>query len=107
MKPDINWADPKVKLVLEFYENQMRMALEVPQRVESAVFPIYHTIKSPTKPEQIGSGVLVCIGKEYFIFSASHVFDSIGKNCLLIALTRGKPLFSIEKIIVLIYKQHP
>jgi hypothetical protein len=95
MKSDIDLADHKVKWAIRVHENLMKKALEVPQTVESAVFPIYHTIRSVTKPEQIGSGVLVCIKQEYFIFSASHIFDQIGERQMLIALVRKEKLFSL------------
>ncbi|WP_289029550.1 hypothetical protein [uncultured Paraglaciecola sp.] len=84
MKPDIDLENPRIKHILEEYNAQMCRALSVPQKVESAVLPILHTLKRATKPEQIGSGVIVSLENEYFIFSASHVFDVIGKFNLLV-----------------------
>lgn len=94
MKPNFNLDDPRHQLALAIHESQMIAALKVPQRVEDAVLPIYWTLKSPTKPEQIGSGVIVKIESEYFVFSASHIFDSIGTSQLLIGSGRGTKLSS-------------
>ncbi|MEM5548800.1 hypothetical protein [Pseudoalteromonas fuliginea] len=92
MKPNIDLEDPRVKHIIELHNSQMHKALAAEQRVENSVLPIYHTLKSDTKPEQIGSGVVVKISDEYFIFSASHVFDVIGKFSLLIGLGGGEKL---------------
>ncbi|MEC1718408.1 hypothetical protein [Schinkia azotoformans] len=83
MKPNINLEHPIVKESITYYQNKMIQALNVPQRVESAVIPIYHVPTLKRKPVQIGSGVLVKIKSEYFILSASHVFDEIGNQQLL------------------------
>lgn len=84
MKPRIDLENPIIKEGIMYFQNKMMEALNVPQRVESAVIPIYHIPNLKTKPVQIGSGVLVKIKNEYFILSASHVFDEIGKYQLLI-----------------------
>lgn len=96
MKPDIDLENPIVKLGIAYIQNQMGKALDVPQRVESAVFPIYHPPNSKRKPVQIGSGVIVKIKSEYFIFSASHVFDDIGSHQLLIGDGTGSPIQSLS-----------
>jgi hypothetical protein len=96
MKPDIDLEDPRVKHAIQIHRTQMERALVVPQRVESAVLPIYHTLKSPTRPEQIGTGVVVCLEKEYFVFSASHVFDVIGNHVLLIGIGGGERLIPLS-----------
>ena len=70
--------------LVKYYRMRIAKALDVSQRVESAVLPIYWTAKGPNRPDQIGSGVVVSIGGEYFIFSASHVFNHIGTYALLI-----------------------
>lgn len=90
MNIDLN--DPRVKMAIFIYRTQIKKAMEVPQRVEDAVLPIYWTLKSTKKPEQTGSGVIVRIKDEYFVFSASHVFDDIGQYSLLIGAGDGSPL---------------
>lgn len=82
MKPKINTKSPLFRIAFAEYMKKCEIALEVEQTVESAVIPIYH------KPEgkrvgQIGSGVLLRIKNEYFVLSASHVFDQIGDYALL------------------------
>lgn len=96
MKPKIDLSDPRVKLAIQIHRKQMGKALVVPQRVENAVLPIYWTLKSETKPEQVASGVVVRIEAEYFIFSASHVFDDIGSYALLIGAGDGSRLATLS-----------
>ncbi|MCE4045152.1 hypothetical protein LXM56_13515 [Lysinibacillus fusiformis] len=96
MKPDLDLENPIVKLSIAYIQNQMGKALDVPQRVESAVFPIYHPPNLNRKPVQIGSGVIVKIKSEYFIFSASHVFDDIGGQQVLIGDGTGSPIQTLS-----------
>jgi hypothetical protein len=96
MKPDFDLDDPRVKKAIEIHRTQMERALAVQQRVESAVLPIYWTLKSPNRPEQVGSGVAVHIKNEYFIFSASHVFDDIGAYALLVGTGGGEKLATLS-----------
>ncbi|MFD2644127.1 hypothetical protein [Pseudomonas japonica] len=91
MKVDIDLKDPKVQFAFALMGRQVEMALDLPQQVESAVLPIYHTLKG-NKPEQTGSGVAFQIGGEYFVMSASHVFDDIGTHALCMAVTKGELL---------------
>lgn len=74
----------------------MEKALSAPQKVENAVLPIYWTLRSPTKPEQVASGVVVRIKTEYFIFSASHVFDDIKEYALLVGTGEGRELVTLS-----------
>lgn len=94
MKPTLDLKDPKVKVGLQFFFGQVERALQVAHRFEDATFPIYWTLK--TKPEQIGSGVLVNIKDQYFIFSASHIFDNIGDFQLLIGTGNKAKLLSLS-----------
>ena len=98
MKPKIDLDDPIVKEGIANYQNKMIEALNVPQIVESAVIPIYHILKINRKPVQIGSGVLVEIKSEYFIFSAAHVFDEIESHLLLIGDGTGSEIQSISGV---------
>jgi hypothetical protein len=93
MKIDLN--DPRIEKVKEILFAQIEKALVVPQRVEDAVFPIYYPLRS-NKPEQIGTGVVIRIGGQFFVFSASHVFDSIGTFQLLLGLGGGQKLLSVS-----------
>jgi hypothetical protein len=96
MKPNINLENPIVKEAITYIQNKATKALNVPQTVESAVVPIYHVPKLKRKAVQIGSGVLVKIKSEYFIFSASHVFDEIGSYQLLTGDGTGSIVQSIS-----------
>ena len=91
MKVGIDLNDPGVQLALALVGRQVDMALALPQRVESAVLPIYHTLKRK-KLEQTGSGVAFTMGGEYFVLSASHVFDDIGVHQLCMAVSKGELL---------------
>ena len=92
MKANFDLKNPIIKLAIESHRIQMEKALSATQEVENAVLPIYWTLKSPTKPEQVGSGVVVRIKTEYFIFSASHVFDDIKGYALLVGTGEGREL---------------
>lgn len=82
MKPKINTKSLLFKMAFAEYKKRCEMALEVEQTVESAVIPIYHKSEGK-RVGQIGSGVLIKIKNEYFVLSASHVFDQIGNYALL------------------------
>lgn len=88
--------NPSVKLAIEAHRIQIEKALSVSQQVEKAVLPIYWTLKSPTRPEQVASGVVVRIKTEYFIFSASHVFDDIKTYALLVGTGDGRELATLS-----------
>lgn len=83
MKPNIDLKNPLTKKIINIYSERVLKALNAKQTVEKSVIPIYHIPDFKRKPIQIASGVLVRIKKEYFIFSASHVFDQIGSKALL------------------------
>lgn len=70
-------------------------ALNTPQTVEKAVIPIYHLPELKKQPIQIASGLLVNIKDEYFIFSASHVFEQIGNHQLLTGDGLGNKVISL------------
>lgn len=95
MKPYFDLKDPLVSMAVEMSKYQMYKALSIPQKVEDSVVPIFHTIKRKTKPDQIGSGVVVKLKDEYFIFSASHVFEIIGENQLLVGTCKREKLISL------------
>ncbi|MNF60877.1 hypothetical protein D3C85_955800 [compost metagenome] len=92
MKVGIDLKDPRMKFARAILQMQAEKALSTPQRIESAVLPIYHTKKLSPKLEQIGSGVALQINGEYFVLSASHVFDAIGHYALCIGTGRGELL---------------
>lgn len=78
--------DPIVKTITSYIHNIATTALNETLIIEKSVSPIFFTIKKPTRPEQTASGVFVCIKDQYFVFSASHVFDDIGTFQLLMAV---------------------
>lgn len=69
-------------------------ALGAEQNVEKAVIPIYH-IPVGKRPAQIASGVLLKIRNEFFVLSASHVFDQIGNHELLTGDGTGSNIQSL------------
>lgn len=73
-----------LSLTLAEYELKKKEALKVNQRIEDAVIQIFNTVGFEDKLYQVASGVVVNIKEEYFIFSASHVFDDIGSHVLLV-----------------------
>lgn len=65
----------------------MAKALNVSPTVEKSMIPIYKINKAIHKPnnlEQIGTGVVVNLNSEYFIFGASHVFEVFNETAVLI-----------------------
>lgn len=78
--------DPKIKAISNYMHSTFVVALNETLIIEKSVNPIFHTIRKPTKPEQTASGVFVRIKDQYFVFSASHVFDDIGDFQLLMAV---------------------
>lgn len=94
MKNKIDLTDPSLKPIINSIRKKMYMALDVTLEMETSIFPIYDLLKK-NKPEQTGSGVLVKIKTDFFIFSASHIFDSIGSKQLLIGIGKGRKLLSL------------
>jgi hypothetical protein len=87
MKPNIDKNYLIFKLAHAAMTKEVKSALEIEMTVEKAVIPIASIPKTKMhrnpkkKPEQIGSGVLVNIKDEYFIFSSTHVFNEFeGKS---------------------------
>ncbi|HDZ8843696.1 TPA: hypothetical protein RUX01_003211 [Aeromonas dhakensis] len=85
-KNRLDYNDPKVNAIASYIHNVTVAGLNATLFIERSVNPIFFTIKNPNKPEQIASGVFVCIKDQYFVFSASHVFDDIGGFQLLMAV---------------------
>lgn len=76
MKPDIDPNDPRVIALANLMNEKAAAVLNADRRIEEAVFPIYSLTKR--RLEQTASSVALRIKSEYFLLSASHVFDSIG-----------------------------
>lgn len=91
MKPNIDLNSPIVKMAIALSRQKAGIALNTKQTVEKAVIPIYH-VPAGKRLAQIGSGVLLKIKNEYFILSASHVFDQIGTHCLLTGDGTNSPI---------------
>jgi len=98
MKPKIDLTSPITKIALKIHNKEIQKALDIKQTVEESVIPIYaipatkaHK-KKKTKPEQIGTGVLVNIKKEYFIFSATHVFSEFEEKSVLVGSLEYSPI---------------
>jgi hypothetical protein len=98
MKSKIDLKNPVVKQAIQSLHEKTVAALNVTQKVERAVIPIYALLKTKPhqkpkrKPEQIASGVIVNIKDHYFIFSATHVFLEIGSYGLLTGVGDGSAL---------------
>ena len=98
MKPKIDLNSKITKLALAIHTKEVKKALEIKQSVEKSIIPIYsfpkikaHSIKK-AKPEQIGTGVLVKIKTEYFIFSATHVFCEFEGKSILVGTLEYSPI---------------
>ena len=92
----VDFNDPMVRHLLDSYQRSMAIALNAPQQVESAVRPIYWPFKQGKKAQQGGTGVVVRIGDEHFVFSASHVFDDIRNYVLLLGAGNGELLATLS-----------
>lgn len=91
-----NLSDSRVQEALAIIKRQYNHALDVPSKVEDAVLPIYFPTRDDQRPEQIASGVVVKIQNDFFVFSASHVFDDIGEYQLLLGVGDGRKLLSLQ-----------
>lgn len=98
MKPKIDLKSPIFKIVADWFMKESKKALQAPQTVEKAIIPIYaipetkQHRKKEIKYEQIGSGVIVEIKDEYFVFTAEHVFDGTGDYAIAIGAGDGSPI---------------
>lgn len=98
MKPKIDLNSPLTKIALTLYQKETKIAWEMEQSVEKAVIPIYYIPKRKshqkpkTKPEQFGTGVLVRIKNQHFIFSATHVFYEFEGKAVLVGNNKNKPI---------------
>lgn len=92
----LDMKDPVVNAISNYVHSLGAEALDLTLDIEEAVCPIFWTLKKPTKPEQTGSGVFVEIKEQYFVFSASHVFDDIGEYQLLMAVNGEDKLISFS-----------
>lgn len=95
MRPNLDLKNPTIKNILHLYGDMVLAALNAEQTVEKAVIPIYHLNQNQTKLEQIASGVLVNIKNEFFILSASHVFDQIGNYALTTGIGNGEAVIQL------------
>lgn len=95
MKPNIDLKNPFVQTLMSEYGKKVLFALNAEQSVEKAVLPIYHMSSKGTKLQQIASGVLINICDQYFMLSASHVFDQIGDYALCIGDGMGHPVIQL------------
>ena len=95
MKPKIDLQNPIIKEAMSIYQTNVINALNAEQTVEKAVVPIYHISDKKFKLEQIASGVIINIKDEYFILSASHVFDQIGNYAICIGVEPGKEVIQL------------
>ena len=89
MKPKIDLTSPITQLIIKIQQIEAKKAWEMENSVEKAVIPICSLPatkahqKKKEKPIQTGSGVIVKIKNEFFIFSATHVFENFNGMGLL------------------------
>lgn len=101
MKPKIDLDSPLAKLASAIYHKEVKKAWEMLQSVEKAVIPISSLPftkphqKKKLKPIQTGTGVIVQIKDQFFIFSATHVFENFNDMAVL---TSGPGRNQIEQI---------
>ncbi len=102
IKPNFDLKDPIIKYAINTFQTEVINALNAPQTVEKAVVPIYAILKrkghqAPSqKPQQIGTGVLVNIVDQYFIFTAAHVVKEFMGYVLLTSTGNGTPLQELK-----------
>lgn len=94
MKTKFDLTNRIYKPIIDMYIEKCKIALDTTLELENAIFPIYALLKG-NKPEHIGSGVLININRRFFIFSASHVFDSIGSYQMLLGISKGRLLMPL------------
>jgi hypothetical protein len=93
MKPKFDLTLPGVKAIAGVYGERATRAFEAGRVFDDAVRPIYAVRPGTGRPKQIGSCVLLQIKEHVFALSASHVFDPVGEDAVLIAgVTRLHPL---------------
>lgn len=83
-KPKIDLTNPIIKAGIQFYGERAAAAIEVAKKMDNAVRPIYALNPAKKRVEQVGSCVLLAVGDQVFVLSASHVFDQVGGYALLI-----------------------
>lgn len=76
--------NPTVASVIEAYQAASGAATEKALAKGDAVRPIFALDERTRRVRHVGSCVLIIFEQELFAFSASHVFDSVGKYRLLI-----------------------
>lgn len=85
MKPDVDPnAHPKA---MAFVQARLSAADDDQRAVENATMPIYNSIPTHRLPQQVGSGVLLRIDDQYFVLSATHVFEHVEEWALML----GRP----------------
>src|SRR4051812_16482668 len=82
-RPNVNLTDPAIAAAVEFSQRLAKLAYEAAAAKDDAVRPVYALNERTQTVEHVGSCVLVKIQDQYFAFSASHVFDNVGKYQLL------------------------
>lgn len=81
MRKKIDINNPIKRSIIAFQQARAQEALSVEPRVEHASLPIYRINAKSNKKnnlEQIATGIIVNIKEQYFVFSASHVFEQFG-----------------------------
>lgn len=85
MKPSIDLADPAIKALSDLAQQRAETAYATAEKLEAAVRPIFLYLGENKYPKQIGSCVMLRIEEHFFALSASHVFDEIEANAVLVA----------------------
>lgn len=85
MKKCIELDNPIVRLMRSIAEDRAMAAAAAVERVEMAIRPIFLYMGKKKYLEQIGSCVILRIEEHLFALSASHVFDEIDANAVLVA----------------------
>ncbi|HIH8976156.1 TPA: hypothetical protein ACYUTM_001227 [Serratia marcescens] len=85
MSKKLDLKEPLTKKIIERMNIHFAICLDNTLQIEKCVNSVLFPIKNEMRPEAIGSGVFVHINGEYFLFSASHVFDEIGSYQLLMS----------------------
>jgi hypothetical protein len=82
-KPKIDLTHPVVSAGVEKYKERATLAYGLAAAKDEAVRPVYALNERTKSVQHVGSCVLLQVQGEFFVLSASHVFDDVGTFQLL------------------------
>ena len=94
MKPNLDLTDTRIATLIRLLQEKAAMALDANRKIEGAVYPLYSIHKRIL--QHSGSSVALRLKSEYFLLSASHVFDEIADCRLAVGCGNGKRLAQLD-----------